>query len=106
MAGDRWQEWGLVFTSSIGTPLNPSNVTHRLQALLKDARQPRQRFHDLRHCSASLLLAGGVAPRPIMGILGHSQIALTMNTYAHLSPALDRDAARAVDTVLGVVDMR
>ena len=106
MAGDRWQEWGLVFTSSIGTPLNPSNVTHRLQALLKDARQPRQRFHDLRHCSASLLLAGGVAPRTIMGILGHSQIALTMNTYAHLSPALERDAARAIDTVLGVVDMR
>lgn len=99
-AGEKWQEWNLVFASGIGTPLEPSNVTHRLQALLADAGLPRQRFHDLRHCAASLLLAGGVAARTIMGILGHSQISLTMNTYAHLSPALERDAARALDSVL------
>jgi integrase len=37
-----------------------------------------------------------------MGILGHSQISLTMNTYAHLSPVLERDAARALDAVLAV----
>ena len=100
MAGDRWREGGYVFTSTIGTPLEPSNVSHRLHALLKAADLPHQRFHDLRHCNASLLLAGGVAPRTIMGILGHSQISLTMNTYAHLSPALERDAARALDSVL------
>jgi integrase len=100
LAGDRWKEWGLVFPSSVGTPLEPSNVIHRLHRLLADAGLPRQRFHDLRHCSASLLLAGGVAPRTIMGILGHSQISLTMNTYAHLSPALEHDAARALDAVL------
>lgn len=103
-AGDRWQEAGFVFTSTVGTPLNPSNVDKRLKSLLAEAGLPRQRFHDLRHCAASLLLAGGVAPRTIMGILGHSQISLTMNTYAHLSPALERDAARALDTVLGVAE--
>jgi integrase len=102
LAGDRWQEWGLVFPSTVGTPLEPSNVIHRLHRLLADAGLPRQRFHDLRHCSASLLLAGGVAPRTIMGILGHSQISLTMNAYAHLSPALEREAARALDSVLAV----
>jgi integrase len=37
-----------------------------------------------------------------MSTLGHSQISLTMNTYAHLSPALERDAARALDAVLAV----
>jgi hypothetical protein len=37
-----------------------------------------------------------------MGILGHSQISLTMNTYAHLSPVLEREAARALDSVLQV----
>ena len=98
LAGDRWQEWELVFTSSIGTPLEPSNVTHRLQKLLDKASLPRQRFQDLRHCAASLLLAGNVAPRVIVGILGHSQISLTMNTYAHLSPALEH-AANALDAV-------
>lgn len=104
LAGDRWQDWGLVFASTIGTPLNPSNVIHRLHTLLAAAGLPRQRFHDLRHCAASLLLAGGVAPRTIMGILGHSQISLTMNTYAHLSPALEHDAARALDAMLAVVE--
>lgn len=102
LAGVRWQDGGYVFTSTIGTPLEPSNVSSRLHALLREAALPSQRFHDLRHCAASLLLAGGVAPRTIMGILGHSQISLTMNTYAHLSPALERDAARALDNVLGV----
>ncbi len=100
LAGSRWQDWGLVFCSSIGTPLEPSNVGHRLHKLLEEAGLPRQRFHDLRHCAASLLLAGGVAPRTIMGILGHSQIGLTMNTYAHLSPTLERDAAAALGAIL------
>jgi integrase len=104
LAGDRWQDWGLVFASTAGTPLGPANVTHRLHALLAAAELPRQRFHDLRHCAASLLLAGGLAPRTIRGILGRSQISLTMNTYAQLSPALERDAARALDAVLAVTD--
>ena len=105
LAGGRWQDRGLVFASTIGTPLEPSNVTHRFQRLLAEAGLPRQRFHDLRHCAASLLLAGNVAPRTIMGILGHSQIGLTMNTYAHLSPTLEHDAARALDAVLAVEEM-
>jgi integrase len=104
LADDRWQDWGLVFASTIGTPLELSNVSTRLHTLLNEANLPHQRFHDLRHCAASLLLVGGVAPRTIMGILGHSQISLTMNTYAHLSPALEHDAARALDAVLAVAE--
>ena len=72
-----------MFTSTVGTPLNTSNVAKRLNALLTEAGLPRQRFHDLRLCAASLLLAGGLARRTIMGILGHSQIILSMNTFAH-----------------------
>jgi integrase len=100
LAGSEWRDWGLVFSTCIGTPMDPSNVTKRLHGLLDRAGLPRQRFHDLRHCAASLLLAGGVAPRTIMGILGHSQISLTMNTYAHLSPGLERDAADRLDAIL------
>jgi len=62
IVGGRWQDWSLVFGSAISTPLEPSNVAHKLQALLKDDGLPRQRFHDLRHCSASLLLAAA-SPR-------------------------------------------
>jgi integrase len=58
MADEQWQDSGLVFASTIGTPLEPSNVIGRLHKLLADTDLPRQRFHDLRHCAASLLLAG------------------------------------------------
>lgn len=102
LAGGQWRDWALVFASSIGTPLDSRNVTTRFQRLLSEAGLPRQRFHDLRHCAASLLLSGGVPARTIMGILGHSQISLTMNTYAHLSPALERDAADRMESFLAV----
>ncbi|MBA3274745.1 MAG: site-specific integrase, partial [Chloroflexia bacterium] len=104
IAGGRWRDLDLVFSSTIGTPLEPSNVNARLHALLEVAGLPRQRFHDLRHCAASLLLNGGVPARTIMGILGHSQISLTMNTYAHLSPALERDAADRMEAQLTAVE--
>jgi integrase len=101
VAGSRWKDaLGLVFTSTIGTPLDSGNVTHYLQRKLKDAGLPRQRFHDLRHCCASLLLAQGVHPRVVMELLGHSQIALTMNTYSHVMPALKSEAAGKMDAAL------
>lgn len=102
-AGSRWQEHSFVFTSTIGTPLNGSNVTHRFQMLLEAAGLPRQRFHDLRHAAATLLLAQGVSARVVMETLGHSQIALTMNTYSHVAPELQRDAADRMDSILGGV---
>jgi integrase len=61
---------------------------------------PRQRFHDLRHACASLLLAQGVSPRVVMETLGHSQISLTMNTYSHVISELGRAAADLMDTML------
>ncbi len=103
-AGSRWQEWGLVFPSSVGTPLDGSNVTHRLQKLLAGAGLPRQRFHDLRRCCASLLLAQHVPMRVVIEILGHSQIALTMDTYSHVMPVLRHEAAVLMDAVLAEAD--
>ncbi len=111
LAGAQWQDWGLVFTSSIGTPLESSNVTHRFQeriadifaAGLKAGELTHQRFHDLRHCAASLLLAQGADMREIMEQLGHSQIHLTANTYTHLSKELKRATADRMGAALKVV---
>ncbi len=61
---------------------------------------PRIRFHDLRHTSATLLLAQGVDPQTIMETLGHSQISLTLNTYSHVLPALQAEAAAKLDAIL------
>lgn len=58
-------------------------------------------FHDLRHTCATLLLLGGVSPRVVMEILGHSQIAVTMNTYGHVLPAMQDEAAGRMDDALG-----
>lgn len=101
-SGGRWRDdpRDLVFLSTIGTPLDGVAVTRRFQALLADAGLPRQRFHDLRHACASLLLAKGVAPRVVMETLGHSQISLTMNTYSHVAPSLAREAADRMDEAL------
>ena len=100
LAGSRWQDSDLVFTTAAGTGLEGSSVTHRFQKLLQRADLPHLRFHDLRHACASLLLAQGVHPRVVMETLGHSQISLTMNTYSHVIPALQLDAAERMDAIL------
>jgi integrase len=103
LAGSHWHEdpRGLVFTTTVGTPMDGIAVTRRFQARLLSAGLPRQRFHDLRNACASLMLAQGVAPRVVMETLGHSQISLTLNTYSHVIPALGRAAAEQMDAMLG-----
>ena len=99
-AGSVWMDSGLVFCSPTGRPLDASNVTHTFQKHLARAGLPRQRFHDLRHACASLLLAQGVNPRFVMDVLGHSQITLTLNTYSHVLPSLTSDAAERMNALL------
>lgn len=97
--GPPWD--GLVFTSSVGTPMSARNLFRAFKKLLKRAGLPRAiRFHDLRHSCASLLLAQGISPRTIMETLGHSQISLTLNTYSHVVPSLQREAADVMDRLL------
>ena len=99
-AGERWVDLDLVFPSERGTLSDGPNVTPRFHKLLKRAGLPPMRFHDLRHACASLLLVQGVHPRVVMETLGHSQISVTMNTYSHVLPALQRDAADKMELAL------
>ncbi len=99
LAGGRWRDTGHVLTTTVGTPLDGTSVTKAFQRLLVRAGLPRLRFHDLRHSCATLLLVQGVPARVVMEILGHSSIALTMNTYSHVMPSLKREAADAMDRV-------
>lgn len=104
LADERWQGeiWGLVFTSTIGTPLDPRNLTDRYKTLLTQASLPAIRFHDLRHSCASLLIAQGVPMEIVKETLGHAQISLTINTYVHLLPETQRQAADAMDRLFGI----
>jgi integrase len=58
------------------------------------------RFHDLRHTSATFLLTQGVHPKVVQERLGHSQIGLTMDTYSHVMPSMQKDAAGQLDAML------
>jgi integrase len=98
-----WQEFGLVFPSAIGTPLDGSNVTHHLQRCLKADSLPVITFHALRHTCGSVLQQEGVPARTIMAILGHSQITLTLGTYCHADDAGLTEAAGALARALGGV---
>src|SRR5262249_54289519 len=98
--GAAWQDSGLVFTSPIGTALDYSNLRRAFRALLKAAKLPLTKIHNMRHTAATLLLAQGCDPRTIMSVLGHSQISLTLNTYAHVLPQLTKDAAQRMNAVL------
>jgi integrase len=100
-AGEEWQETGLVFTTSRGTPLSARNVIRSYHRLLAKAKIPRHRFHDLRHSCASFLLSKSIPARTVMDILGHSNISLTMNTYSHVMPEMLKDAAAAMNLVIG-----
>lgn len=99
-AGECWQDSDLVFTTDRGRPIDGTVVSHHFHRVLDRAGLPQRRFHDLRHSCATLLLVQGVSPRVVMDVLGHSQIALTMNTYTHVLPELRRDAADRMDALI------
>lgn len=94
-AGAAWQDSGLVFTTHLGGPLEPRNVNRAWYTVRSRAGLPGLRLHDLRHACASFLLAAGASPRTVMKTLGHSQIGLTMNTYTHVLPEIEREAIDA-----------
>jgi integrase len=102
-AADRWVDNDLVFASHLGRPLDGRYVLRAFTRAVEAAGLPRMRFHDLRHSCASILLSQGVSPRVVMEILGHSQISLTLDTYAHVVPELREDAASRMDRVLSGV---
>lgn len=99
-AGGKWHDQGLVFTTRVGTPIDPRAVTAAFHKLTDDSELPSIRYHDLRHTAATLLLAQGVSPRTIMETLGHSQISLTLDTYSHVLPALTQEAADRMNAIL------
>jgi integrase len=96
-----WTETGLVFTTASGRHVEPRNLSTAFHRLLARSGVRRIRFHDLRHTCATLLLARGVSPRVVMDVLGHSQIAMTMNVYGHVIPAMQQEAADEIDSALG-----
>jgi integrase len=101
-AAPRWRASGMVFTSTIGTPLAPETLSQHFKATQEAAGLPIIRFHDLRHTCATLMLKRGVSPRLIQEVLGHSQITTTMNTYTHVLEEVQREAVAVLDALFDI----
>jgi len=94
LAGGRWQESDLVFTTRWGTPIEPRNLNRSFDARCAKAGVMRIRVHDTRHTCASILAALDVHPRVAMRILRHAQIAMTMEVYTEVPDAVTRAALK------------
>jgi integrase len=105
LLGEKWQDYDLIFPSPIGTPLDPSNVLKAYKDCLKRAGLPNLRFHDLRHSAATLMLQQGVNPKIVSERLGHSDISLTLNTYSHVLPPMQEEAAEKMDDLLTLIEV-
>jgi integrase len=101
-AGDKWQPFNLVFSTSEGLPLQRRNILRRhLRPILKTAELPEIiNLYSLRHTCATLLLIGGVNPKVVSERLGHASIVLTLDTYSHVLPSLQKDAADKMEMLL------
>jgi integrase len=100
-ASSLYQDQGLVFASTIGTPLNRHNLVQRsFKPLLKRAELPDIRFHDLRHTCATLLLLEGVHPKFVQELLGHATVAITLDTYSHVLPGMGNHTVKGMEDAL------
>jgi integrase len=100
--GAQWTDNGLVFTTTIGTPLDAQKIVNRhVKPLLKRAGLPDIRWHDLRHTYATLLLSRGTHPTYVQKSLGHASVQLTLDRYSHWMPSMGRNTAKGIDEALG-----
>jgi integrase len=100
-AGPAWHDFGLVFTTRWGTPIEPRNFNRSFHARCAKAGVRRIRVHDTRHTCGSLLAALDVHPRVAMQILRHGKISITMEIYTEVPDASTRDALRRLGERLG-----
>jgi integrase len=99
--GPAWQDHDLVFSTGKGTAVAPTDLHRKsFRPLLERSGVRRIRFHDLRHTAATLLLEQGIHPKVVSEMLGHSGVAITLDTYSHVSPALHQGAAAVMEGIL------
>ena len=92
-AGVAWHDHRLVFPTDDGSWWNPPAITVAFQRAVKATGVPAIRLHDVRHTHATLLLRSGVNPKVVSERLGHSSVAFTLDTYAHVMPGMQPEAA-------------
>ena len=98
--GDAWVDSGFIFTTSIGTPIDPRNLYREFSQICEKAGLGHWHPHELRHSAASLMLASGVKLQVVSEVLGHSSIRMTADVYGHILDPDRQHAASAMSEVL------
>ena len=98
--GPLYNKANLVFCREDGEPLHPDRFTKCFDRHRRAAGLPIIRLHDLRHSYATLALGAGIHPKVVSERLGHSTIAITLDTYSHVIPAMQEEAAERVARLL------
>jgi integrase len=91
--GEGYQDPGLVFTSEDGGPLHPQSFSGSFERHVRASGLPPIRLHDLRHTYATIALGAGMHPKVVSERLGHASITITLDTYSHVIPWLDKQEA-------------
>ena len=102
--GTEYHDHGLVFCLYDGRPLHPDRLTQMFRDRCGSAGLPYIKLHGLRHTHATLMLRAGVHPKVVQERLGHSSIAITLDTYSHAIPSMQEDAAARAAALIDEID--
>ena len=97
---DAINEWVFPHYTNPSDPVHPSSAYKKLKTLLKRLELPLLRFHDLRHTFATQATDGGVDPKTLAGILGHTDASFTLDTYTHVTSDMQRGASAIVNNMM------
>ena len=100
--GREYQENSYIFKWPDGHPYSPDYISHHFAKVLKKQGLPHIRFHELRHSCASLLIDMGFTLKDVQEWLGHSDIKMTANIYAHLDTARKNTIADSLAGKFGI----
>lgn len=90
----------LVICTESGTPTNKSNIRRVFSTAIRRAGVKKIKFHSMRHTHATLLLLQGENPKIVSERLGHATVRLTLDTYSHLLPSMQKETAKKFGKML------
>lgn len=93
LLGDEYHDLDLVFAQKSGKPIQPPEMARNYRKIVDQSGLPYIRFHDLRHTHA-------LHPKIVSERLGHSTIGITMDTYTHVLPNMQKEAAQQFERLL------
>lgn len=98
--GRGFQNLNFVIRQADGSPIRPDSMTQKWERFVEHHNLPHIRLHDLRHSHATALIMAGVNPKVVQQRMGHSDVNITLNTYTHVLPEMDIEAAELLDQIM------